>query len=122
MSDVNEDYKKLIDLIEKLLKELEKPDPCFNSISIPMQGSSGWVADASTALADATLDANAKLTTFGEKWCGAGKCDSATCAPTLSGLEVTAQTVTERVNPTDSTKTEYSAKVTLKGTVSCFCK
>jgi hypothetical protein len=122
MAEPDEDYKKFIDLLEQLLALLKKPPACFNSITLPVTGTTTGQPDAATALAAATLDANDKLTKFGDQWCSKGnkKCPGSTCVPTLSNLEVTAEKTTDGLD-TKTNKTVYACEVTLKGTVSCYC-
>ncbi|HYM70879.1 MAG TPA: hypothetical protein VEZ44_14880 [bacterium] len=120
MSD--DDLKRLIELISKLLEELKKPAPCCEAIKVKMDGESKGAADEATAIALATKDAKKKMIAFGDTWCEDGKCTGATCKPNLSELEVTASRTFAQHPPNDPSKVTYDGKVTLTGKVSCYCK
>lgn len=121
---VDDDLRQLIELIKKLLDELQKKPACFSNIKLPMEGSADG-DNPVTAAANAALDAQKKLTTFGDTWCQAGKekCPQAQCKPTLSDISVTATKTSPVRDPHDAEKiTGYHATVSLTGTISCECK
>jgi hypothetical protein len=118
----DDDLKRLIELISKLLEELKKPAPCSEGITLKMDGESTGAADEATAIALATKDAKKKMIAFGDSWCEDGKCTGATCKPSLSELEVTASRTTAQHSPNDPKRVTYDGEVTLSGKVSCYCK
>ncbi len=120
------ELEKLIELITKLLAEKQKPKPvsCGQPIKLSMDGKTTTAApDEVTAIAQASKDAQDKLTRFGEKWC-TGSCaetPGTTCKPVISDLTVTSIKTTEVGSTTPSGTSTWSAQVTVTALISCEC-
>lgn len=118
----NGEFGRVIELLKKLLEQLEKKPGCFNDIKTKVDGK-GQGTDPGTAIANATLDANSKLEKFGETWCkaGAGKCLSGqSCKATLSDLSVDDQK-TNNIIDTQGKTTGYDGEVVVSAKVVCAC-
>jgi len=129
-TNVPEDYKKLIELLEEFIEAL-KGKRCYDRIKISRSATEsgsgkGNASQIQTALDDAidkaTDAAVEKVRKYADKWCRKGSCSTGECKPSIdfttdvSGKEFTMPEAGKEIDYS------FTLKVTATGQISCVCK
>lgn len=118
-----DDVKQFIELLKKLLEELQKPKPvvCRPNLKDYMRTCDPQEGASRQAAEDAASNAAIKLLTdYADTYCGAGKCNPGRCTADVTDIKVTF--VKESEIPVANNKQDkFYAQASATAQIACTC-